>query len=141
MIRVTQVSTSTSPNPDMSKQHRSRISLTTNPSTSERRISKKPRVTNVQVQTDFTTEFGTLSDHLYNEKVIATLLLYSLLTQSSKRTILFQEKERRKAEEAAAKFDYFARVKNSIAAAPVEKLNKIGQYDDDDEDCFEVGKI
>ena len=71
VVRVTQVSTSTSPNPDTSKQHRSRISLTTNPATSEKRVSKKPRMTNVQVQTDFTTEYGTLADHLFKEKVIS----------------------------------------------------------------------
>ena len=43
-----------------------------------------------------------------------------------------QEKEKRKAAEAAAKFDYFARVKESIAVAPVEKLAQIGQYNDDE---------
>ena len=74
MVRVTQVSTSTSPNPDTSKQHRSRISLPTNPSTSEKRVSKKPRMTNVQVQTDFTSEYGTLADHLFKEKVRSSVL-------------------------------------------------------------------
>ena len=49
----------------------------------------------------------------------------------------FQEKEKRLAAEAAAKFDYFARVKESISVAPVEKLAKVGQYNDD-EDYFEV---
>ena len=48
-----------------------------------------------------------------------------------------QEKEKRLAAEAAAKFDYFARVKESIAVAPVEKLATVGQYNDD-EDYFEV---
>ena len=50
---------------------------------------------------------------------------------------VFQEKEKRLAAEAAAKFDYFARVKETISVAPVEKLAKVGQYNDD-EDYFEV---
>ena len=142
VVRVTQVSTSTSPNPDTSKQHRSRISLTTNPATSEKRVSKKPRMTNVQVQTDFTTEYGTLADHLFKEKVMSLFVLYIYGQQTSVMSIdsvffVFQEKEKRLAAEAAAKFDYFARVKETISVAPVEKLAKVGQYNDD-EDYFEV---
>ena len=59
----------TRPIPDSSKTSRSRISLTTNPATTEKRVSKKPRVTNIQVQTDYTPEYGTLADHLYYERV------------------------------------------------------------------------
>ena len=117
IIKVSLTSTSTSPNPDSAKQVRSRIARPTCPVEVEHRKSKKPRTIDVSLQTDLTEEFGTLADHLRAE----------------------EEKHRRQAAEKAAKFDYFARVKKSIEAAPAESLAKLGKYDDD-EDYYEIKK-
>ena len=58
------VSRATSPQPDSSKQVRTRIAKTTEPISFEKRKSRHPRAYDVPCQTDPVPEFGLLSEYL-----------------------------------------------------------------------------
>jgi hypothetical protein len=60
----TVISRSTSPNKDVQKAFRTRVARTTDPIVVEHRRSRKPRTVDATCQTDVTTEYGTLEDHL-----------------------------------------------------------------------------
>ena len=60
----TVISRSTSPNKDAQNAFRTRVARTTDPIVVEHRRSRKPRTVDASCQTDVTTEYGTLENHL-----------------------------------------------------------------------------
>ena len=116
---ISVISCSTSPNPDSTKQVRTRIARSTEPIIREIRTSRKKRTYTAACQTDYLDEFGTLKDHLEEE---------AEKLRQSKRII------------PSASFDYFARVQQSLQDATSEKIysEKVDNPQEEDEDYFEI---
>merc|ERR1739848_865941 len=115
--RIIIVSCSTSPQPDPSKQVRTRIACTTEPITREIRASRKLRTHTVLCQTDYLEEYGTLEEHLKSE------------LEKTKIKIV-----------PSASFDYFAKVQQSLKDATnnqiYSELNDT--VNEHDEDYYEI---
>ena len=118
--RITVISCSTSPQPDPTKQVRTRIARSTEPITRVIRASRKRKTCNVSCQTDFSDEYGTLQDHLDKEAGKTKVKIIS-----------------------SPSFDYFARVQKTMKDATSEKIYsdiKAVEEVDDDDDYYEVKK-
>ena len=117
--RVSVISCSTSPQPDVTKQVRTRIARSTEPAECERRRSRKARMYDASCQTDLLDEYGTLENHLKEEAEKAKV---KVVTSPS--------------------FDYFSRVKQTLDEATNEKKysNLSNMTEEDGDDYYEVKK-
>ena len=119
--KITVISCSTSPQPDPTKQVRTRIARSTEPIIREIKASRKKRTYNISCQTEFLEEFGSLEEHLKREA----------------------EKIREKNKIVpSASFDYFASVQKSLKKIGAEKIYsaKTEVMKEDDEDYYEIQK-
>ena len=118
--RITIVSCSTSPQPDPSKQVRTRIARSTEPIAREIRASRKLRTYNVECQTDFLEEFGTLEEHLKSELEKTKVKIVPIAKVAS--------------------FDYFSRVQQSLKDASNNQVysDLSDKVNEDDVDYYEI---